>query len=434
MRQSLAAALTARLRTGYRAMEKCNCEESQDGHAPSEHVNSALAALYEVAKTEDTVEAVLGIYEHPCDILSFEDESVCYVPKNGYGSDGMAYTIRSRHSLVHRLASLAPMVPSPELHGDTMLTEEETARILQALQNRFADNTKRSYLSQWQQWMSWARQRGIDVLPADPLQICAWITFRAEEFGHKPPTLRLALAALRAVHRSLRVDGTNPEGTNPCEVEIVTETMSGLSRMHGLAQSQATGFTDAHLAAVEATALIPRRGRGGRLESPEIARHRGLVDIALLYTMRDGLLRRSEASDLRWEDVAQWEDGTGRITVVKSKTDQHAKGVVLFISQKTMETLGRIRADATPHDRVFGLSPVQIGRRIKAATRAAMLDGNFSGHSPRVGMSQDLARVGFDLPALMTAGRWKSPTMPALYTRAQRLDDGAVAQYYRFAD
>ena len=321
-----------------------------------------------------------------------------------------------------------------KLDGDALLTQEETDRILDALKNRFADSTRRNYLSQWQQWVWWARHRGINVVPADPIQICAWITFRAEKFGHKPPTLRLALAALRAVHRSLRVEGTNPEGTNPCEVEIVTETMSGLSRMHGLAQSQATGFTDAHLAAVEATALIPRRGRGGRLESPDTARRRGLVDIALLYTMRDGLLRRSEAASLRWEDVVAWEDGTGRITIVRSKTDQYAKGAVLFISQKAIEALERIRRDATPRGKVFRLSPVQIGRRIKAATRAAMLDGNFSGHSPRVGMSQDLARVGFDLPALMTAGRWKSPTMPALYTRAQRLDDGAVAQYYRFAD
>ena len=350
MPQSLAAALSAPLRTSHRAMRNCDCEETQDSHTQSGHISSAHTALYEAAQTETTVDAILGTYDHPCDVLSFEDGSLCYVPKAGYGNDGMAYTIRSKYDLANRMAPLAPMVSMPKLDGDALLTQEETDRILDALKNRYADSTRRNYLSQWQQWVWWARHRGINVVPADPIQICAWITFRAEKFGHKPPTLRLALAALRAVHRSLRV-----EGTNPCEVEIVTETMSGLSRMHGLAQSQATGFTDAHLAAVEATALIPRRGRGGRLESPEIARHRGLVDIALLYTMRDGLLRRSEAASLRWEDVVAWEDGTGRITIVRSKTDQYAKGAVLFISQKAIEALERIRRDATPRGKVFRL-------------------------------------------------------------------------------
>ena len=34
-------------------------------------------------------------------------------------------------------------------------------------------------------------------------------------------------------------------------------------------------------------------------------------------------------------------------------------------------------------------------------------------------MAQDLAASGADLPAMMEAGRWKSPATPARYTEKQ---------------
>ena len=84
-----------------------------------------------------------------------------------------------------------------------------------------------------------------------------------------------------------------------------------------------------------------------------------------------------------------------------------------------------------PARRVFELSASQIGRRIDAAAKAAGLGEGFTGHSGRVGMSQDLVKSGVELPALMTAGRWKSSKMPARYTERQTADRGAVAKYYQ---
>ena len=49
-------------------------------------------------------------------------------------------------------------------------------------------------------------------------------------------------------------------------------------------------------------------------------------------------------------------------------------------------------------------------------------------------MSQNLAKTGAELPALMTAGRWKSSTMPARYTGHQAADRGAVARHYQKQD
>ena len=150
--------------------------------------------------------------------------------------------------------------------------------------------------------------------------------------------------------------------------------------------------------------------------------------------MRDGLLRCSEASALRWGDVELHEDGSGRLHLIRSKTDQSAEGKVLYLGPAGAQALLAIspeEAVVDPAARVLGLSASQIRRRIKAATMMANLGEGFTGHSPQVGMAHDLSAAGAELPELMTAGSWDSPTMPAKYTEAQAAGRGAVARYYR---
>ena len=43
--------------------------------------------------------------------------------------------------------------------------------------------------------------------------------------------------------------------------------------------------------------------------------------MALAAILSDAGLRRSEAAALTWGDVQRWDDGSGRITVMRSKTD-----------------------------------------------------------------------------------------------------------------
>ena len=255
------------------------------------------------------------------------------------------------------------------------------------------------------------------------IHLADWITQRAAE-GQKPGTIRMGLAAVAAAHRQANLPC-------PTEDEGVRATMRGITRAAGRAQKQAAGLTAASLAAIRATACVPRTGRGGSLETIGTARARGLLDIAMASLMRDGMLRRSEAADLTWGDLLEQEDGTGRLTVARSKTDQEGEGAVLFVSAPTMEALWAVKPDdADDAASLFGLSAEQIGRRISSAAAAAGLGEGFTGHSARVGMAQDLARSGTELPALMTAGRWQSPTMPARYTRAEQAGRGAIARFY----
>ena len=104
---------------------------------------------------------------------------------------------------------------------------------------------------------------------------------------------------------------------------------------------------------------------------------------------------------------------------------------MLFVSAPTMEALGAIRpVQVGAGDSLLGLSAEQIGRRMSSAAAAAGLGDGFTGHSARVGMAQDLVRSGAELPALMTAGRWQSPKMPARYIRAEQAGRGAIARFY----
>ena len=100
--------------------------------------------------------------------------------------------------------------------------------------------------------------------------------------------------------------------------------------------------------------------------------------------LSDGGLRRSEAVALTWGDVQRWDDGSGRITVIRSKTDVEAAGDVVAVTPAAMRALDAIRpAGVARKEKVFGLSESQIARRVKAVARAAGLPDweNFSGHA-----------------------------------------------------
>ena len=151
-------------------------------------------------------------------------------------------------------------------------------------------------------------------------------------------------------------------------------------------------------------------GRGGWLESPAQARRRGLVDIALCRVLSDAGLRRSEAAALVWDDVARWDDGSGRLTVGRSKTDAEARTV--YLTPASVQSLAAIRpADANGSASVFGLSAPSISRRIQAVAAVAGLGLGFSGHSGRVGMARRMAASGAPTHEIMAQGRWKTARM-----------------------
>ena len=165
------------------------------------------------------------------------------------------------------------------------------------------------------------------------------------------------------------------------------------------------------------------------MESATAAEARGRQDVALTYVLRDGGLRVSEAAALAWEDVECWPDGSGRLTVRRSKTDQRGEGDVVAVTPACVRALDQVRPASTGgEDRVFGLSSRQMVNRIKAVCLAAGLEGDvFSGHSGRVGLARMMSGAGAPTEATMKQGRWKSAVMVSRYTRAEGA--GAALQW-----
>ena len=117
------------------------------------------------------------------------------------------------------------------------------------------------------------------------------------------------------------------------------------------------------------------------------------------------------------------DDGSGRTTVIRSKTDAEAQGAVVVIAPAAMPALSAIRPVGVFGDaKVFELSESQIARRVKAIAKAAGLAdwGFFSGHSGRVGMARRIAQNGAPAHEIERQGRWKQGgSMVGRYTRGE---------------
>ena len=319
----------------------------------------------------------------------------------------------------------APQDSQTKLSRCEGLTTADLANLDAVFDHEMALNTRTNYRVQWNNFVAWAVGKGIPMLPADPVQVAAYLAERLQEHGHRPATLRVAASAIAFVHRNAGMD-------DPCSGPEVKRTLRCATRKAGKHQKQAKALTAEALAAIRSTAHKPKLGRGGKIESREMATCRGNLDIALISLMRDAMLRVSEAASLKWEDISYEADGSGRLLIRSSKTDTEGRGAVAFLSTETMAVLDSIRNRDQGSDSIFGLRPNQIAERIKKAAQAAGLGDGFSGHSPRVGMARDLVKAGIELPSLMNAGRWRSPAMPAHYTRNEAAGKGAVAQFHGF--
>ena len=260
--------------------------------------------------------------------------------------------------------------------------------VAESLESVLSDNTHRVYGTQWRIFTGWCDEVGLTSLPAEPLTVARYLAARAGS-GASIATIRLATSAISKTHEWAKLE-------SPCRDPGVRASLKGWGRRLSKPKRQSGALTADVLAVIRLTAVQPRkRGRG--IETPDQAAKRGKFDVALVAVLSDGGLRRSEASSLTWGDVQRWDDGSGRITVIRSKTDVEAQGAVVAITPAAMGALSAIRPSSADGEmKVFGLSESQIARRVKAIARAAGLADweFFSGHSGRVGMARRMAQNG----------------------------------------
>lgn len=348
-----------------------------------------------------------------------------------------------------------------------------------ALQRNTPPNTARALWADARHYIRWCGLNGRVALPALPETVIAYLTALAATGGRDgQPAAYGTIARRKSTISTLHEAADLPD---PCRDRLLRLEMKGLAIRLGRRPAQATGLRREDVQ--EILAALDRE------DGPAARR-----DAALIAVGYDTLRRRAELARLAVADIRAERDGSGRLYVARSKTDQAGQGGWCWLAP---DTLARVQAWLRVRDRLLqealaegdrllrrrdargarrrslerrqarldaarpllwiqigadrltgardvALGPLAVagpdpGKRvaeiIKARARAVGLEGSgvpgegaVSGHSLRVGASQDLLAAGFGLPAIQQAGDWASPAMPARYGARIAAGDGAMAQ------
>ena len=274
----------------------------------------------------------------------------------------------------------------------------------------------------WNEFCDCLKALGLNsALPVDGEYVALYLVYQAET-GCELSGMNSFLNEARMRHLQL---GFPP----PTDTQIVRDTLTGLNRkdmMNLKPVSRAKPLYAEHIEAIRRTAFRPRYSQ----ETRAAAGRRAVLDIALVSTMFDGLLRVGEAAKITWVDISCNRDGSGGLFVSTSEADRKV-GVIQWLSPMTMEAVKRIRPEqCNPDDLVFGLNARAMSPRIRATALAAGLGPGFSGFSPRRGMVEQLIRVGIPCVQILRAARWQDHTIWEYFTQQNEFSPGAVEELY----
>ena len=309
--------------------------------------------------------------------------------------------------------ALVPMSTNPDAQTHELRSTMVAlaAGVVEAVQSSKSERTRVAGRRRFELFRAFAVSSSLPYLPATAASVALYAQ-HLDESGKALATIEAYVSAIASVHKDQRLD-------NPCAERGVREFLAGKRRQRaGKRKHLALAIADIDMQAVLIAMGKPHAARGGRLETDAQAEARAALDLALILTMTQAGLRRSEAAALLWEDVSIEADGTARINIRRSKTDQTGQGAVVAVKPDCARAL-IVLWDRRGSDVVFGLSDKQISRRIKAMCAAAGLDANLvSGHTPRVTLARRMSEKGAPTHIIQRQGRWASAGMVSLYTRA----------------
>ena len=261
----------------------------------------------------------------------------------------------------------------------------------------------------------------------------------------------LAERALDDAGLAAYLAGLFEAGRSPAAASQVVAAVRLRAKLRGL-PSPAGAATDRVLAGIRRAGRDRGRGQvagvawaqadaAAALAATDTRSLNGLRDAAILSVASDAMLRVSEVAALDVNDIERAADGTGRLTIRASKTDQEGSGVVVFLGAPTVRrVLAWTEAAGLRHGALFRrvrrgdvLGPGRLSARairtlIARRAADAGVEGRVSGHSMRVGAAQSLAAAGASVVEMQVAGRWHSPAMPGRYARGELAARGAVAR------
>lgn len=305
--------------------------------------------------------------------------------------------------------------------GELMVVERMSATLAEALaQQAFdyakrsrAENTKRAYRNDWQDFVTWCAEHGLQPLPASPQTVAAYLSDRAKT--HRVSTLQRRLSAISQAHKAA---GYRPVSTRE---EPLHSVWMGIKRAKGTAQEGKAPVLTDELRAMVAT--LPDSLLGIR-------------DRALLLLGFAGAFRRSELVGLDVEDLTFTQGGLV-VTIRRSKTDQEGQGEKIGIPFGAHEETCPVRAvqawltaagiqegplfrSVNRHGQVQPgrLSDKAVALVVKRTAAAAGLDPTrYAGHSLRAGLATSAAAAGVEERNIMRQTRHRSVQMVRRYIR-----------------
>ena len=288
-------------------------------------------------------------------------------------------------------------------------------------QGAFAANTVRAWKADWEIFDKYCGRIGSQSLPALPITLREFV-FECLAISKKPATIRRYVSTIGRAHRAAGV-------SDPTATETVKLALKEMGRSVPSRQTQARGLVWGEIA--EFLEFEPRHLRD--------IRDRALVTVAY-----DTMCRREELVNLRIEDIAEAEDGSGSVLIRRSKTDTAGEGATAYLSPLTMRLVeewleASRRKLGTLFARVLGNNAVGDVLTAQIVTAVLRKVGQWiglpaeevlriSGHSCRVGAAQDLLALNMDLPSVMQAGRWRDTRMPMRYGEKVLASRGAMAR------
>ena len=297
-----------------------------------------------------------------------------------------------------------PPVPQPLLEGPLAALLEWQAMA----EGAYSPNTLRAQKADGAIFQEFCESREESYLPADPKTIRAFIEHCVTD-GKKPATIKRYVATIARVHIAAKL-------LNPCSSEAVRLGLKKMGRETSARQQQAHP-----LCWTDIKEFIESAGKGIRAD-----RERAMMCVAY-----ETLARRGELVALEVRDIDFHPDGTGQALIRRGKVDAEGQGRVAYLSRETCRWLkiwlqnAKITEGAV-YRRLIGqtqiggpLDPGSIAPIFKRVARWIGMPAKFvrkvSGHSTRVGATQDLAALDIDLAAITQAGGWKSTRMPLQY-------------------
>src|ERR1700722_9101216 len=302
-----------------------------------------------------------------------------------------------------------PIAPSALLKGPLASLLEWQAMA----EGAYSPNTLRAQKADGAIFQAFCEARAESYLPADPKTIRTFIE-DCVKAGKKPATIKRYVATIARVHIAADL-------LNPCSSEAVRLGLKKMGRETSARQDQAHP-----LGWKEIKEFIESAGVGLRAD-----RERAILCVAY-----ETLARRGELVALELRDIDFHPDGTGIALIRRGKTDAEGQGRSAYLSRETVRWLkiwldhagineGNLFRRLIGQNQIGGpLNPGSIAPIFKRVARWIGMPQRYlklvSGHSTRVGATQDLAALGIDLAAITQAGGWKSTRMPLQY--AERIN------------